>query len=123
MSMAAGIVIPPDYVTDLLNVAPGTQVIWREEITSLRGRPVMLSVDWIPADSTLTTLGVLDAKPLDGGLAHMLENHRPPRHYTRPGSSSGRSARTTLPPNRSSYGRSPTRWNTTWRACWSTLTS
>jgi GntR family transcriptional regulator len=70
---AAEIVIPPDYVIDLLNIAPGSQVIRREEITSLRGRPVMLSVDWIPADSTLTALGVIDTKPLDGGLAHILE--------------------------------------------------
>jgi GntR family transcriptional regulator len=79
---AAEIVIPPDYVNDLLNIAPGTQVIRREEITSLRGRPVMLSVDWIPADSTLTALGVLDAKPLDGGLAHVLETTAH-RHITR----------------------------------------
>jgi GntR family transcriptional regulator len=70
---AAEIVIPPDYVNDLLNLAPGSQVIRREEITSLRGKPVMLSVDWIPADSTLTALGVLDTEPLEGGLAHLLE--------------------------------------------------
>jgi GntR family transcriptional regulator len=70
---AAEIVIPPDYVADLLNIAPGTAVIRREEITSLRGRPVMLSVDWVPADSTYTALGMLDNKPLDGGVAHTLE--------------------------------------------------
>jgi GntR family transcriptional regulator len=70
---AVEIVIPPDYVNDLLNLAPGSEVIRREEITSLRGKPVMLSVDWIPVDSTLTAIGVLDAKPLEGGLAHVLE--------------------------------------------------
>jgi GntR family transcriptional regulator len=70
---AAEIVIPPDYVNDLLNLESGSQVIRREEITSLRGRPVMLSVDWIPAQSTLTALGVLDTKQLEGGLAHILE--------------------------------------------------
>lgn len=70
---AAGIVVPPDYVAELLNIEPGEQVIRREEITSLRGEPRMLSVDWIPADSTLTALGALDPKPLDGGPAHLLE--------------------------------------------------
>jgi GntR family transcriptional regulator len=70
---SAGIVIPPDYVAELLHVEPGTQVIRREEVTSLRGEPRMLSVDWIPAESTLTALGALDATPLDGGLAHFLE--------------------------------------------------
>jgi GntR family transcriptional regulator len=70
---AAEIVIPPDYVNELLNLDPGSQLIRREEITSLRGRPVMLSVDWIPVNDTLTALGVIDRKPLDGGLAHVLE--------------------------------------------------
>jgi GntR family transcriptional regulator len=70
---AAEIVIPPDYVNELLNLEPGSQVVRREEITSLRGKPVMLSVDWIPVDSTLTALGVLDTKPMEGGLAHVLE--------------------------------------------------
>jgi GntR family transcriptional regulator len=70
---AAGVVIPPDYVAELLNIEPGSQVIRREEVTSLRGEPRMLSVDWIPADSTLTALGALDAKPLEGGIAHVLE--------------------------------------------------
>jgi GntR family transcriptional regulator len=70
---AAEIVIPPDYVAELLNIEPGTQVIRREEVTSLRGSPRMLSVDWIPADSTLTALGALDPTPLDGGPAHLLE--------------------------------------------------
>lgn len=69
-----GIVIPPDYVADLLNVEAGTEVIRREEITSVRGRPAMLSVDWIPADSTLTAIGVLEHKPLEGGVAHALES-------------------------------------------------
>jgi GntR family transcriptional regulator len=71
---AAEIVIPPDYVNDLLNITPGREVIRREEITSLRGQPIMLSVDWIPVDSTLTALGVLDDKPLEGGLAHTIES-------------------------------------------------
>lgn len=70
---AVEIIIPPDYVTDLLNIAPGSQVIRREEITSLRDTPVMLSVDWIPVGSSLTALSALDAQPLAGGLARHLE--------------------------------------------------
>lgn len=70
---AAEIVVPPDYVNELLHLDPGAQVIRREEITSLRGKPTMLSVDWIPADSTLTALGALEKKPLDGGPAHFLQ--------------------------------------------------
>jgi GntR family transcriptional regulator len=70
---AAGIVVPPDYVAELLNLEPGTQVIRREEITNLRSEPRMLSVDWIPADSTLTALGALDPTPLQGGITHFLE--------------------------------------------------
>lgn len=79
---AAGIVVPPDYVAELLNIEPGTQVIRREEITTLRGEPRMLSVDWIPTESTLTAIGVLDTKPLDGGLVHVLETsaHRKVTH-------------------------------------------
>jgi GntR family transcriptional regulator len=70
---AAEIVIPPDYVAEILNIEPGSEVIRREEITNLRGNPRMLSVDWIPVESTLTAMGVLDPKPLEGGLAHTLE--------------------------------------------------
>jgi GntR family transcriptional regulator len=42
----------------------------------------MLSVDWIPADSTLTALGVLSDKPLEGGPAHFLETLSPSRKVT-----------------------------------------
>ncbi|MGZ3357637.1 MAG: GntR family transcriptional regulator, partial [Isosphaeraceae bacterium] len=44
----AGIVLAPNYVAELLGIEPGSMVIRREEITTLRGKPRMLSVDWIP---------------------------------------------------------------------------
>jgi GntR family transcriptional regulator len=43
----ASIVLAPNYVAELLGIAPGSMVVRREEITTLRGRPRMLSVDWI----------------------------------------------------------------------------
>jgi GntR family transcriptional regulator len=72
----------PDYVASLLGLERGTEIIRREEITSLRGTPRMLEVDWIPTKSTLTALGALEKKPLDGGTAHFLEtvHHWPVDH-------------------------------------------
>lgn len=43
----ADIRLAPNYVAELLGIEPGSMVIRREEITTLRGRPRMLSVDWI----------------------------------------------------------------------------
>ena len=79
---AVEIIRAPDYVADLLNLQPGSEVIRREEITSLRGHPRMLSVDWIPADSTLVALGALSPEPLEGGPAHFLETVTPHRKVT-----------------------------------------
>jgi GntR family transcriptional regulator len=70
---AAEAVRAPDYVANLLNLDPGSEVIRREEISTIDGRPRMLSVDWIPASSTLVALGALERAPLDGGIAHFLE--------------------------------------------------
>jgi GntR family transcriptional regulator len=55
----AGIVLAPNYVAELLGVEPGSQVIRREEITSLRGRPRMLSVDWIPTNHVMAEAELL----------------------------------------------------------------
>jgi GntR family transcriptional regulator len=44
----ASIVLAPNYVAELLGIDPGSMVIRREEVTALRGKPRMLSVDWIP---------------------------------------------------------------------------
>jgi GntR family transcriptional regulator len=79
---AAETVIAPDYVASLLNLDPAAEVIRREEITTLHGHPRMLSVDWVPASSTLVALGALEKGPLDGGVAHFLETvtHRKITH-------------------------------------------
>lgn len=55
----AGIVLAPNYVAELLGIEPGSQVIRREEITSLRGRPRMLSVDWIPTNHVMAEAELL----------------------------------------------------------------
>jgi len=68
---AAGIVIAPNYVAELLGIEPGSQVIRREEITSLRGRPKMLSVDWIPGTNVMEVAELLgELGP--GGPAHVI---------------------------------------------------
>lgn len=79
---AAETITAPDYVAALLGVDRGTQIIRREEITSLRGKPRMLEVTWIPGTSTLVALGALERKPLTGGIAHFLETvtHRKVSH-------------------------------------------
>ena len=64
----AGIVIPPNYVAELLGVEPGAEVIRRQEVTSLRGKPRMLSVDWIPTGHVMVAselLGELATGPAD----------------------------------------------------------
>ena len=79
---AAEIVRAPDYVAALLGLDRGSEIIRREEITSLRGTPRMLEVSWIPAASTLVPLGALERQPLTGGPAHFLETvaHRHVTH-------------------------------------------
>lgn len=79
---AAEIVKAPDYVAALLGLDRGTEIIRREEITSLRGKPRMLEVSWAPASSTLVPLGALEKKPLPGGVSHFLQTvtHREVSH-------------------------------------------
>lgn len=79
---AAESVRAPDYVAALLNLEPGSEVIRREEITSIDGRPRMLSVDWIPASSTLVAMEAVEQRPLDGGIERFLESvtHRKISH-------------------------------------------
>jgi GntR family transcriptional regulator len=55
----AGIVLAPNYVAELLSLEPGEMVIRREEITSLRERPRMLSVDWIPTTNVMAEAELL----------------------------------------------------------------
>jgi GntR family transcriptional regulator len=54
-----GIVLAPNYVAELVGIKPGSQVIRREEITSLRGKPRMLSVDWIPTNHVMAEAELL----------------------------------------------------------------
>ena len=56
---AAGVVLAPNYVAELLGIDPGSQVIRREEITTLRGKPRMLSVDWIPTGNVMAEAELL----------------------------------------------------------------
>jgi GntR family transcriptional regulator len=69
---AAEIVLSPDYVAELLGITPGSMVIRREEITALRGRPRMLSVDWIPTGHVMAEAELL-GPPVPGGPAHVIE--------------------------------------------------
>lgn len=68
----AGIVLAPNYVAELLGIEPGSQVIRREEITTLRGRPRMLSVDWIPTNHVMAEAELL-GPPTPEGPAHVIE--------------------------------------------------
>lgn len=54
-----GIVLAPNYVAELLGIEPGDQVIRREEITTLRGKPRMLAVDWIPTANVMAEAELL----------------------------------------------------------------
>jgi GntR family transcriptional regulator len=69
---AAEIITAPDYVAGLLQVDPGSDVIRREEITTRRGRPRMLAVDWIPAGNVMEAAELLDKRPIDGGPEHVI---------------------------------------------------
>ena len=68
----ASIVLAPNYVAELLGIEPGNMVIRREEITSLRGRPRMLSVDWIPTGHVMAEAELL-GPPTPEGPAHVIE--------------------------------------------------
>lgn len=68
----AGIVLAPNYVAELLGVKPGSLVIRREEITSLRSKPRMLSVDWIPTGNVMAEAELL-GPPTPEGPARIIE--------------------------------------------------
>jgi GntR family transcriptional regulator len=68
----AHIVLAPDYVAGLLGIEPGSMVVRREEVTALRGRPKMLSVDWIPTGHVMAEAELL-GPPVPGGPAHVIE--------------------------------------------------
>jgi len=62
----AGIVLAPNYVGELLGIEPGAMVIRRQEITTLRGKPRMLSVDWIPTSNVMAEAELLGELGPDG---------------------------------------------------------
>jgi GntR family transcriptional regulator len=68
----AGIVLAPNYVAELLGVEAGSMVIRREEITSLRGKPRMLAVDWIPTNHVMAEAELLGPSSPEGP-AHIIE--------------------------------------------------
>jgi GntR family transcriptional regulator len=65
----AGIVLAPNYVAELLGIEPGAMVIRREEVTTLRGKPRMLSVDWIPTGHVMAEAELLGPLGPDGAAA------------------------------------------------------
>jgi GntR family transcriptional regulator len=68
----AGIVTPPVYVSELLGIEPGEQVIRREEVTSRGRRPIRLTVDWVAGVDAVEAADLLKALPVEGGiLAHV----------------------------------------------------
>lgn len=62
----AGIVLAPNYVAELLGIEPGSMVIRREEVTTLRGRPRMLAVDWIPTKHVMAEAELLSSATPEG---------------------------------------------------------
>lgn len=68
----AGIVLAPNYVAELLGLDPGDQVIRRQEVTSLRDRPHMLSVDWIPTTHVMADGEMLGPLGPEGAI-HVIE--------------------------------------------------
>ncbi len=69
----AHIVLAPNYVAELLGVDPGSMVVRREEVTSLHGKPRMLSVDWIPTTNVMAEAELL-GPPTPEGPAHVIES-------------------------------------------------
>ena len=59
-------------MAELLGIDPGSMVIRREEITSLRGRPRMLAVDWIPTNNVMAEAELL-GPPTPEGPASIIE--------------------------------------------------
>jgi GntR family transcriptional regulator len=68
----AGIVRAPNYVAELVGIEAGSMIIRREEITSLRGKPRMLSVDWIPTGNVMAEAELL-GPPTPEGPIHVIE--------------------------------------------------
>lgn len=68
----AHIVTAPDYVAGLLGMEPGSQVVRREEVTSLRGHARMLSVDWVPADDVRLAAELTSDQPIQGGPERLI---------------------------------------------------
>jgi GntR family transcriptional regulator len=70
---AAEIIPAPNYVAELLGIDLGELVIRREEITQRRSRPVMLSVDWIPAMDVMESAELTAAEPIEDGVLGLVE--------------------------------------------------
>lgn len=64
----------PDYVASLLNLEPGSEVIRREEITTIDGQRRMLSVDWAAPSPTQFVEEALNPNPLPGGIEGLLRS-------------------------------------------------
>lgn len=72
--MAAEIVLPPEYVSDVLGTRPGELVIRREEVASVGSVPVRLTVQWIPSPAGQIPAGsLLDPHVIPGGVLPFVE--------------------------------------------------
>jgi GntR family transcriptional regulator len=70
---AAESILAPNYVAELLGIDIGSLVIRREEISYRHARPVMLSVDWIPATNVMEAAELTAAEPIEGGILGLVE--------------------------------------------------
>jgi GntR family transcriptional regulator len=71
---AAEIVGAPAYVADVLGIAPGEQVIRREEVLYHGAHAQALTVDWIPATNVMEAAELLEAVPIAGGAITQIES-------------------------------------------------
>ena len=71
-------------MAELLGIEPGSMVIRREEITTLRGRPRMLAVDWIPTRHVMAEAELLGPTTPEGPERVIADRDRTARH-PRPG--------------------------------------
>lgn len=78
----AGLVIPHEYVADLLGVDATAHVVRRESIAFETDMPVTLSVAWLPGDIARQIPELLSAEPLGTTIPSLLEE-RIGRTFTR----------------------------------------
>lgn len=78
----AGLIIPHEYVADLLGVSADSHVIRRESIAFEEGTPVTLSVAWLPGDLAQTIPELVSGQPVPKAIPALLQE-RIGRTFTR----------------------------------------